>query len=79
MRAFFEDLRRLAHPKGGFEAILEVCGFNDWLLQMLTEYGCRETVLIQAEKRGDEGEGDEGQLLTFDTSVPQACPSSVKS
>ena len=32
-------------------AIVEVCGFNDWLLKMLTEYGCRETVLIQPEKR----------------------------
>ena len=38
-------------PKGGFAAIVEVCGFNDWLLKMLTEYGCRETVLIQVERR----------------------------
>jgi len=51
VRAFFDDLRRLAHPDGGFVAIVEVCGFNDWLLKMLTEYGCRETVLIQVEKR----------------------------
>lgn len=28
--------------------ILEVCGFNDWLLK---EYGCRETMLVQPEKR----------------------------
>ena len=32
-------------------AIVEICGFNDWLLAMLPEYGCRQTVLIQAEKR----------------------------
>ncbi len=51
VRAFFEDLRRLAHSEGGFAAIVEVCGFNDWLLKMLTEYGCRETVLVQVEKR----------------------------
>jgi transposase len=25
--------------------------FNDWLLAMLTEYGCRENVLIQPDKR----------------------------
>ena len=51
VRAFFDELRRLAQPEGGFAAIVEVCGFNDWLLKMLTEYGCRETVLIQVEKR----------------------------
>jgi transposase len=51
VRAFFEQLREQSDPEGGFVAILEVCGFNDWLLQMLTEYGCRETVLIQAEKK----------------------------
>jgi transposase len=51
VRAFFDELRRLAEPEGGFVAIVEVCGFNDWLLKMLAEYGCRETVLIQVEKR----------------------------
>jgi transposase len=51
VRAFFEDVRRLAQADGGFSAIVEICGFNDWLLKMLTEYGCRETVLIQVEKR----------------------------
>jgi transposase len=51
VRAFFEELRCLAKAEGGFVAIVEVCGFNDWLLKMLAEYGCRETVLIQVEKR----------------------------
>jgi transposase len=51
VRAFFEELRRIAEAEGGFAAIVEVCGFNDWLLKMLAEYGCRETVLIQVEKR----------------------------
>jgi len=51
VRAFFDELRRQAEPDGGFAAIVEVCGFNDWLLTMLSEYGCRETVLIQVEKR----------------------------
>src|SRR3974377_1158413 len=51
VRTFFDGLRQLAEPEGGFAAIVEVCGFNDWLLKMLTEYGCRETVLIQVEKR----------------------------
>lgn len=51
VRAFFAWLREQAEPEGGFVAILEICGFNDWLLKMLVEYGCRETVLMQPEKR----------------------------
>jgi transposase len=51
VRAFFGQLRRTAETEGGFVAIVEVCGFNDWLLKMLAEYGCREIVLIQVEKR----------------------------
>jgi transposase len=54
VRAFFAEFRRLAEAAGGFVAILEVCGFNDWLLKMLAEYGCRETVLIQVEKRSKQ-------------------------
>jgi transposase len=50
-RAFFEQLRGESGKEGGFVAILEVCDFNDWLLKMLAEYGCHETVLIQAEKK----------------------------
>lgn len=52
VRSFLEDVRSRSTAEGGFVAILEVCGFNDWLLKLLTEYGCRETVLIQPEKRG---------------------------
>jgi transposase len=51
VRVFFEQLQQLAEPEGGFAAIVEVCGFNDWLLKMLTEFGCHETVLIQPEQR----------------------------
>jgi transposase len=46
-----EELRTRSVPEGGFVAILEVCGFNDWLLKLLAEYGCKEIVLIQPEKR----------------------------
>jgi len=35
----------------GYVAILEVCGFHDWLAELLPACGCREVVLIQAEKR----------------------------
>jgi transposase len=50
VREFFDRLREEAREDGGFAAILEVCGFNDWLLEMLAEYGCREIVLIQPDK-----------------------------
>jgi transposase len=50
VRAFFSGLRQQAAEHGGFAAILEVCGFNDWLLAMLQEYGCRATVLVQSKE-----------------------------
>ena len=48
---FFGEIRQLAEADGGFVVIVEVCGFNDWLLKLLGQVGCRETVLIQPEKR----------------------------
>lgn len=51
VREFFDVLRSQSVPEGGFVTIVEVCGFNDWLLKLLAEYGCRQTVLIQPEKR----------------------------
>ena len=33
-----------------FMAILEVCGFNDWLIAELHKWKCREIVLIHPEK-----------------------------
>jgi len=51
VREFLAEVQKQALPEEGFVAILEVCGFNDWLLKLLVEYGCRETILIQPEKR----------------------------
>jgi transposase len=51
VRRFLEEVQKMSVPEGGFITILEVCGFNDWLLKLLREYGCREIVLIQPEKR----------------------------
>jgi transposase len=51
VRKFLEDVRKQSQAEGGFVAILEVCGFNDWLLKLLVEYGCRQTILIQPERR----------------------------
>lgn len=51
VRKFFGELRERAAGQGGFVAILEICGFNEWLVKLLSEYGCLETVVIQPEKR----------------------------
>jgi transposase len=51
VRAFFEEVRDRSEPEGGFVAILELCGFNDWLLKMLDEFDCCRTVLVQPENR----------------------------
>lgn len=44
---FFEQLQTIGKE---FMAILESCGFNDWLLDELTKRGCCEIVLIHPEK-----------------------------
>ena len=51
VRSFLEEVREMSVPEGGVVVILEVCGFNDWLLKLLAGHGCRETILIQPEKR----------------------------
>ena len=47
---FLDEVAHQAGPEG-YVAILEVCGFHDWLLELLQKHGCREVVLVQAEKR----------------------------
>ena len=51
VRAFLAEVRERSVREGGFVAIVEVCGFNDWFVTLLAEYGCRETMVIQPEKR----------------------------
>lgn len=47
IQIFFEQLREL---DAEFCAIVEVCGFNDWLIAELRKQECREIVLIHPEK-----------------------------
>ena len=48
---FFEQLTRRCTDTGcGFWAIVEVCGFNDWLLEMLKNFRCDRIVLVQPEE-----------------------------
>ena len=49
-RGFLDELKEQAGVDG-FMVILEVCGFNDWLIALLREVGCREIVLIHPGKR----------------------------
>jgi transposase len=49
---FFQRLTRERLQDGEpFVAVLEVCGFNDWLIRMLYDYRCQKVILIQPEER----------------------------
>jgi len=65
---FFDKLARQAGRHRGFMAIVEVCGFNHWLLEKLKEYKCSEIVVIQpgssSNKKTDKRDADAlGELL----------------
>ena len=47
VRAFFDEVKALAQAHGGYMSVVEICGFNDWLLKLLPEHGCRETIIVQ--------------------------------
>jgi transposase len=52
IRAFLQQLTgKLLSEGEGFLAVLEVCGFNDWLVRLLEEHHCRKVILIQPEER----------------------------
>jgi transposase len=52
IQAFFQQLTRERLPANdAFVAVLEVCGFNDWLIRLLHEYHCHKVILIQPEDR----------------------------
>src|SRR5215204_2620415 len=49
---FFQRLTRERLQNGeSFVAVLEVCGFNDWLIRMLKDYRCHKVILIQPDDR----------------------------
>jgi transposase len=50
-REFLAQLAAQAGPCG-YVAIVEVCGFNDWLLDLLPSCGCREIVLVHPAAPG---------------------------
>ncbi len=48
--AFFQQLTRLRKEEP-FVAVLEVCGFNDWLIRRLRDFRCHKVILIQPDDR----------------------------
>src|SRR5262249_327106 len=52
IKALFQRLtcERLHHGEP-WVAVLEGCGFNDWLIRMLHDYHCHKVILIQADER----------------------------
>jgi transposase len=51
VRMFFREMHERTVAEGGYLVIVEVCGFNHWLLKLLRECGCRETIVVQPEEQ----------------------------
>ncbi len=52
VHTFFQRLTQERLQQGeAFVAVLEVCGFNDWLIRMLRDYRCHRVILIQPYER----------------------------
>ena len=52
INGFFQRLtRERLQNDEQFVAVLEVCGFNDWLIRMLYDYRCQKVILIQPAER----------------------------
>lgn len=52
VRAFFAKLTdECVREQEAFIAVVEVCGFNDWLIKLLHEMGCHKVIRIQPEER----------------------------
>lgn len=65
---FFDTLAKNARRHRGFMAIVEICGFNDWLLEKLEKAQCAEIVVIQpnhsSNKKTDKRDANVlGELL----------------
>ena len=52
INAFFQQLTRdRLRNNESFVAVVEVCGFNEWLIRMLGDYRCEKVILIQPDDR----------------------------
>jgi transposase len=48
---FLEGLAERSAPEGGYVAIMEVCGFNGWLVKRLEQWACQRVLVIAAPER----------------------------
>ena len=48
---FLEALRSRGDDHGGYVAVVEVCGFNGWLIERLQRWGCQRVYVIKAPDR----------------------------
>lgn len=48
---FLEALAERSVSEGGYVAIMEVCGFNGWLVKRLERWGCKRVLVIAAPER----------------------------
>jgi hypothetical protein len=46
---FLADVQRRAGAEG-WAAILEVCGFHDWLVELLPKFGCRDAGVVPPDQ-----------------------------
>jgi transposase len=49
--AFLAEMDRRSVPAGGYAAVMEVCGFNDWLVRRLQQHTCRRVYVVKAPDR----------------------------
>lgn len=49
--SFLGSLRESAAAHGGYVAVMEVCGFNGWLIKHLEKWGCKRVFVIRAPHR----------------------------
>ena len=48
---FLESMQEQANKGNGYVAVIEVCGFNEWLIKRLEQYGCKQVYIIKAPER----------------------------
>ncbi len=48
---FLASLQERGAEHGGYVAVMEVCGFNGWLIKRLRQWGCRRVYVISAPDR----------------------------
>ena len=62
VHAFFDEVRERACAHDGYLAVVEICGFNDWLLKLLPEHGCRETIIGQPGEQSSHKTDRRGRI-----------------